>query len=312
MEAETFFHLPTEEIAQMVRAAGPQVCGFPINGTRRWFMMEYEPRANDPEERYVTAMCQSHVALYRMLFNHGIDTILAPVFGPDLLERGGEYTEMAVHGLARLAEHPAFLSFYDRYQVRVGFYGDYRKFLLPTPYAYLCDLFDGITEQTRTHSQHRLLYGVCAHDPVQTVSELSVQHYQASGHAPDKSILIQLYYGMDVSPLSLFIGFDKFCVFDMPLITTGNEDLYFTVSPSLYLTERQLREILYDHLFTRRVEETDYSDLTRDDAELMRRFYHANRGRTLGIGAQQPHGRYWYPLPQVQLPAEFLEPVMQD
>ncbi len=28
-----FLDLPTEEIAGLVRASGPQVCGFPINGT---------------------------------------------------------------------------------------------------------------------------------------------------------------------------------------------------------------------------------------------------------------------------------------
>ncbi len=40
-----------------------------------------------------------------------------------------------------------------------------------------------------------------------------------------------LYYGEYVAPVDLFVGFDKFCTFDMPLIATGDEDLYFHGQP---------------------------------------------------------------------------------
>jgi hypothetical protein len=90
----------------------------------------------------------------------------------------------------------------------------------------------------------------------------------------------------------------------MPLVATGNEDLYFTVSPSPYLNARQLRDILYDHLFARRMPESDYSDVGPKDWELMRSFYQANLESTLGVGARYKRGEFWYPLPQVKLPAE--------
>jgi len=309
LNLESFVNLPITEVARLVQAAGPIVCAFPINGTRRWFMLEYDPQAaDDPAESYLDTMSEMHVSLYRMLFAHGIDTLLAPVFGPDLMERGDEYTEMAVRGLARLANHATFLNFYSKYGVRVGFYGDYRKALAGTPYTFLGELFDEITEQTQANERHRILFGVCANDPVETISELTVRYYVDHGCIPDKQALIRQYYSMDVPLLSMFIGFDKFCVFDTPLITTGNEDLYFTISPSLYLTERQLREMLYDHLYTRRLGETDYSQLTSDDVQAMRNFYRANQGKTLGVGAIQPRGGYWYPLAQVELPVDSLEP----
>ncbi len=308
MNLDTFLSLPTPEITCLVRDAGPIVCAFPINGTRRWFMLEYEPQSgDDPKSAYLYTMSETHVALYRMLFAHGIDTLLAPVFGPDLMERGDEYTEMAVEGLARLGNHPIFLNFYKEYGVRVSFYGDYRKAFANTPYAYVCKLFDDITAHTRDNDRHHLLFGVCANDAVEAIAELTIQHYVEHGRAPDKQTLIQRYYGVEVPPLNFFIGFDKFCVFDTPLLTTGNEDLYFTVSPSLYLTERQFREMLFDHLYARRMEETDYSDLTPDDIEAMRDFYRANQGKTLGVGAIQLRGGYWYPLPQVELPTPVFE-----
>ena len=110
-----------------------------------------------------------------------------------------------------------------------------------------------------------------------------------------------MYYGEYVEPVDLFVGFDKFCLFDMPLVTTGNEDLYFTISPSPYLSKRQLRDILYDHLYSRRDGEPDYAAMEPDDWSWMKSFYTANLDRTLGVGIK--HGRTWYPLPQVELPA---------
>jgi tuberculosinol/isotuberculosinol synthase len=313
LDVTTFVNLPTREVARLVRADGPKVCAFPINGTRRWFLLE-NPVAADDDWRasYLNTMSETHITLYGMLFDHGIDTLLAPVFGPDLIARGDTYTDMAMRGLERLATHPTFLNFYDEYGVRVGFYGDYRRVLASTSYTYLGDLFDEITDKTAAHNRHRILFGVCANDAVESVAEITVRHYLDTGRAPNRQALIFQYYGMDVPPLSFFIGFDKFSVFDTPLLTSGNEDLYFTVSPSLYLTEQQLREILYDHLYTRRMEETDYSSLKTEDVETIRAFYRVNRGKTLGVGAIHARGGFWYPLPQVELSTETLEPAAQS
>jgi tuberculosinol/isotuberculosinol synthase len=309
LEADAFHSLPTAEVAQIVRAQGPKVAVFPINGTRRWFLLEHARQSSEEDltARYIAVSERRHIELYRLFFDHGIDTLLTPIFGPDLLERGDGYMQMAVDGLARLTSDPVFLDFYREYGVRVRFYGDHRKFLAPTPYAYLSDLFDRATERTLPHDQHRLFFGVFAHDAVETTCELAVRHYVEHGSAPDKHTLIEMYYGEYVPPVDIFIGFDKFCVFDMPLIATGNEDLYFTVSPSPYLTEQQLRDVLYDHLFSRCGSEPDYGSLEAEEWAAMRAFYRANLGKTCGIGARRGQAGYWYPLPQVETPYEFAE-----
>ena len=303
MDTKTFRNLQVSEVARIMRSDGPKVCVFPINGTRRWFMLEH---AVPPDEDYAAVYCSvaadRHLDLYRLLFEHGIDTLLTPIFGPDLLARGEAYGKMAIEGLALLATHPAFLEFYQAYQVRVRFYGDYRRFLDSTPYAYLVDLLDEVTVQTAAHDRHRLFFGVCAHDATETIAGLAVRYHTKHGQVPDKRTLVELYYGEYVEPADLFIGFDKFCVFDMPLLATGDEDLYFTVSPSPYLSERQLRAILYDHLFTRRGEEQDYSILGHDGRQWMKDFYGRNREKTLGVGLKK--GEIWYPLPQVELPSD--------
>jgi halimadienyl-diphosphate synthase len=304
MDEKTFRILETERVAELTRQKGPKVCVFPINGTRRWFLLEHPSPNGSFESRYFELAGQRHIELYKLLFDHGIETLLTPIFGKDLLNRGAAYVEVAARGLEHIATGERFLDFYDSYDVRVRFYGDYRKHFADTTHAYLCDLFDELTERTHDHMGCRLFLGVFADDPAETIAELSVEYARARGGPPDKETLIALYYGEPVPPVDIFIGFDKFAAFDMPLIASGTEDLYFTVTPSLYLDEEQLRGILYDHMYTRREDETDYADLTAADWQAMRRFYEVNRGKTLGVGARYQPGNFWYPLPQVKIPGE--------
>lgn len=303
MDLETFRGLPTEEVARLVRDAGPKVCAFPVNGSRRWFMLEHPPeRVEILTSTYLDAMTWRQIELYQLLFDHGLDTLLSPLLGQDLMKRGEDYIHMAAEGLARLVTHPDFLDFYQAYEVRVRFYGGYRKFLGSTPYAYLCDLFDKAMAQTILHNRHRLFFGLFAHDATETVAEIAVRFYQEHGHPPHKCQIVEAYYGEHVEPVSIFIGFSKCRAYFMPLLTTGTEDLYFTVSPSPYLTERQLRDILYDHLYARRGG-PDYTAMGPGDWGLMREFYWANLENTLGVGTKR--GGVWFPLPQVKLPAAF-------
>ncbi len=306
MDIQTFQNLPRTQIAQLVQSSGPRVCVFPINGTRRWFMLE-QPAAQDQDfaSAYIDVITRRHIALYQLFFEHGLDTLLTPCFGPDLIERGPEYMQMAAEGLARLVRHTDFLAFYQAQGVRVRFYGDYRRYFDATPYAYLSDMFDELTAQTAAHERYRLFFGLFAHDASERIGELAIRHHAQHGCPPDKRALVELYYGEYVGPANLFIGFDRFSAFDMPLIATGNEDLYFTVSPSPYMTERQLRDILYDHLYARHADEPEYEEMTPQDWAMMRDFYHANRECTLGVGKRQGQDGFWYPLPQVKLPDSF-------
>lgn len=306
MEIEKFLKLTTPEVAELVQSNGPHVCVFPINGTRRWFLLEYPPHtweAGDFLTAYLRASVERQVELFHLFFDHGIHTLMMPLFGPDLLERGGAYLAMVAAALRQLVEDPIFVNFYRAYGVRVLFYGDYRKYLKGTPYAQLGDLFDQIARDTAQNRRSRLLFGVFGQDATETVAELSILYFLEHGQAPDKRKLVELYYGEEVAPVDLFIGFDRFSAFDMPLVATGSEDLYFTVSPSPYLSERQLRCILYDQLYARRAVEPDYESLPVEAVERMRSFYHLNQDLTQGVGILRDG--FWYPLPQVTLPPGF-------
>lgn len=305
-DVEEFMNLPTEEVARLVREAGPKVCVFPINGTRRWFILEHPDQAEAGFlEAYLRETWRRQTELYRLLFDHGIETLLTPVFGPDLLERGEAYQQLLKPGLLWCAQDAELLAFYDAYDVRVRVYGDTRRYLAGTPYAAALEAYEELARRTAAHESYRLFFGVCAHDASETVAEFGAQFYQTHGRPPSRAEIVEAYYGEALGPVDLFIGFDRPAAFDMPLVATGSEDLYFTVSPSPYLDARTLRRILYDHLYTRRVDESTYDRLSEEDWSWMRAFYQANRGQVLGVGTRR--GNVWYPLPQVTVPADVTE-----
>lgn len=293
---EEFLALPLEQVAELVRGAGPKSAVFPINGTRRWFALEHPDamRAKDPLGAYMDISQKRHIELYRLFFDHGVDTLLTPIFGSELFRRGDDYVRrIGMDGLARLTEHPDFLQFYDENDVRVRFYGDYRRELTGTEFAPLVEKFDSVAHRTHDHKRARLFFGVFASDLTETCADLAARFFQKQARVPTRSEMVEMVYGEYVNPVNFFIGFDKLSAFDYPLLASGEEDLYFTIAPSLYLSEKQLREILYDHLFTRRAEEPSYEELTREDWIWMRNFYKANQERTIGLG--ELRAGLWFP-----------------
>ena len=283
---EGFLQLPNAEVAALVRATGQKVCVFPVNGTRRWFMLEHADKIGDDFlAGYMDESIKNHVQLCSMLFDHGIDTILAPVFGRELMRRGDEYTKrVGMDGLVRTATDRNYLDFFAQYDVRVRFYGDYRDVLTGTPYEYALKSMYEVSEATKHNSRFRLFFGVFADESLETIARFAVEHYLAQGAVPDRQTLIRKYYGEDLPSVSIFIGFDKFSAFDMPLLSSGAEDFYFSVSPSPYMTERQLRTILHDHIYTRRVPEPDYTTLSTDELDWLRSYYRAHQDHAFGVG----------------------------
>lgn len=293
---ETFLSLPTHEVAQLARAAGPQVCVIPINNTRRWFAMEYgDQEFDDPIAAYMEISGREHLRVYKLLFEHGIDTILTPVFGAELFRRGDEYMQkIGADGLERLATHPDFQAFYDENEVRVRFYGEHRKYLRETPYSGLSDLFDQATQRTLHHQKRRLFWGAFATLAAEAVAEFAVEYHAQYGKIPSRREIVEMYYGEYVDFASLYISSDKFWVFDYPLLSSGEEDLYFMTAPVLYLAETQLRHILYDHLFARSIDHPDYTEMSAQSLQYMKQFYSDHRHKTLGIGKLVD--QVWYPI----------------
>lgn len=288
---ERFLQLPTEEVAELVKASGTKVCVFPFNGTRRWFLLEHSNELQQQGETYVETTIQGYVRVYKMLFEHGIETVLAPVFGKEILTRGEKYMTLIGDSMKLLAQHPQFTSLYKDYQVRVRFYGDFRK-ELQEQYQHITQAFDAVTAQTLQNDKHKLLYGVFATDAAQVVAELSIEYFHRHNRIPTRDELVKMYYGEALEKADLFIGFEKFAAFDYPLLQWGNESLYFTVAPSLYITQTLLRKILHDHMYQRPTVELDYDLLTDEERDTLRNYYRRRRDDAHGVG-QMVDG-IWY------------------
>lgn len=277
---EEFLALPVEEVARLVRAAGPQVCVFPINGTRRWYALEH---GDESSAGYVQTAALEYIRLFVLLFEHGIDNILSPLFGSELLRRGEQYVAEALGG-ADILESTEFLNFYQTWQVKAQFYGDYQQALSNTPYASLLALIDRVVRKTAHHHSRRLFFGMFANDATETVARLAVEFYQQTGKIPDRRTLVEAYYGYDLPPATLFIGFQPPSVFDYPLLGLGEESLYFTVAPTVYMTEDTLRYILYDYIYMRRSPEPDWFGLSSTERQRLREYYLTHRNDVLGLG----------------------------
>ena len=294
---QEFLELSTQEISQLVKSNGSKVVVFPINGTRRWFMLEYgDQKFDNPIEAYTDIVIKRHIELYKLFFDHGIETLITPIIGSEVLETRDDYMEkIGAEGLAGIATRDDFLTFYEQKNVRVRFYGDYRNALEGSAYGNIVTLFDGLTQKTKQHQRARLFFGVFADERKadEENAKFAIEYFKQKGETPTRNMMVEDYYGEYVEKADIFIGFDRLSVFDYPFLGWGGEDLYFTVTPSLYMDEKQLRSILYDHLYTRRVEEPDYLSLKPETLNELKTFYKTKQDVVLGIGTL--HSNIWLP-----------------
>jgi hypothetical protein len=277
---------PTERVSRWIFAQPePVVMGWPFNGTRRWYVA-YR-RQNPGAKDYLKVLIRRQAKLHRMIFAHGVGVILAPSFGAETLKRGEAYTQYALGGLAQLPDDEVYQALIDS-GVRIRFYGDYREALTLAGLRSALETCEALTDATASGEGPLLLIGLFADDAYPTIARLSVEFAEREGRPPGRAELIEAYYGLPVPDLSLYVGFAQLEMFDVPLLTTGLEHLYATLGPSPDLTERQLREILYDHLVTRRAAPVNYDALSPEAQLELAEYAERCKGDTLGIGRIDP------------------------
>jgi hypothetical protein len=283
----------TQRVARWVSTQPePVVMGWPYNGTRRWYVAH---RLRNPDaDDYLGILIRRQAELHRLIFAHGVSVILAPSFGDETLKRGEAYTSYALGGLARLPEDEVYQALVDS-GVRIRFYGDYERALTAAGFHAALEACLALNNANTAEDGPLLLIGLFADDPFPTIARLSVEFAGREGRPPDRAELIEAYYGLSVPNLSLYVGFAQPEMFDVPLLTTGLEHLYVTLNPSPDLTTRQLREILYDHLVTRRAAPVDYSTLSPEARLELAEYTERCKGDTLGIGRIDPLTGLWRP-----------------
>jgi tuberculosinol/isotuberculosinol synthase len=286
---DEFLQLPTEQVAGLIRGL---TVGFPIDGTRRWFLLHY-PQVWDVNE-YKALTGKRYVEEFAMLFDHGVETILVPAFGSELMGRGEEYVSDMMEGLARLAQHPTFADFYRDYNVRVRFYGDWRRQVRGLPGAdELTAALDNCVA-TRNTGSRRLFYALWADDILMSVvNDLARARGEHEQLDLTREAIVTRYYGEYVKPTDIYIGFGRPTVFDVPMLVTSQTDLYYTVVPSLDVDARLFRMMAWDH-FVGRWTQQEWDGLTEQDFKALKTFYEVNHDTVLGLGEVDPLTGIWH------------------
>jgi hypothetical protein len=283
-----FLQLPTAQVAQMIKGL---TVGFPIDGTRRWVLL-HDPRVWDTGE-YKDLATEQYVKELAMLFDHGVETILIPAFGGELLGRGERYIRGMMEGMIRPAQHPLFAAFYREYNVRVRFYGDWRRQISNLPGAdEVTTALEGCAATQHT-GPRRIFYGLWADDILASVVDDLARSKRESVEFTREAIVAR-YYGEYVKPTDIYIGFGRPCVYDVPMLVTSQTDLYYMVVPSLDLDARLFRMMVWDHLVGRWTQQ-EWGHLTKADFAALRDFYEAHHNYVLGLGEVDAATGVWFP-----------------
>jgi hypothetical protein len=245
---QEWFELDNQEIAWIV-AQNVSTAAIYLNGTRRWFLSQ----SKDWSE-YGRIIGKAHRELSQMFFDHGIKTLLQPLLGYDLLQRGQEYVTVAVeHGLIELAA-PEYRHWYRQNEIKVNFYGNWSATLNKLGLSKLVKVLEGIIEETGQNIKHDLLFGIFADEGLDRIVKLAK-------NVEREQELIKLYYGQIVSPVDLVVGSGQPVIWDLPLLDINRANLYFIQAPTYCLTKEKLRQILYDHLYQRVNDDGLYGEL---------------------------------------------------
>lgn len=239
-----------------------------INGTRRWFRSQCEDWQN-----YGKLVEEAHRRVSQLCYEHGINTLIQPVLGYDLLTRGAGYLRMAVEALGSLVADD-YRRWFVENEIQVCFYGNWRSALAETGHREIVGELSRLMKFTRTHGKRRLFIGLFADEGLKRIVDLA--HCTC-----DDGEFLRAYYGAAVGPVNIVIGSGQPAIWDIPLLDINKANLYFMQAPTYFLAEARLREILHDHLYRRRNDDELQEDLDLDDW---------SDYAILGLGEDTPRG----------------------
>jgi len=223
-----------------------------VNGTRRWFQSHTQDW-----QFYERRSGEAHRRISQLCYEHGVKTLIQPLQGYDLLGRGPEHFRMAAEAVASLAGD-VYRSWFAKEEIQVCLYGNWKAAFRERGFTATVEKLSRLTQETRSFARHRLLIGLFADEGLDRIAAIARE-------APDGRQLVRAYYGVDVGPVNLVIGSGQPTIWDIPLLDINKASLYFLQAPTFFMTEENLRKILFDHLYERRNDDEVKEDLTAAD-----------------------------------------------
>jgi hypothetical protein len=115
---------------------------------------------------------------------------------------------------------------------RVGGSGGGLDGLGPAEYRPTIEAYERTKAATAGVDGSLVLLGLFADSPHETIARLTVDLLQKDCRVPDQRALIEAYNGVPVPDPRFYVGCEQPQLFDLPLLATGREDLYYTLNPT--------------------------------------------------------------------------------
>lgn len=294
MDRAHFLTLSEREVAVQLQQRTEPCWAIAMGGTRRAYIAE-GGSLDRPQDAaaYLDWVEAAHCALLDQVFRLGVQTIISVVRLP--ADRGPSYDALVRVGLDRLARAEPRRELYQRHQLCVAVGGDLDR--LGTELAapgLIAELRD-LAATTASAAGPRLIYLFRSGWIDAAVEEARLGFVVGTrlGRAPTLAELIDAYYGMQVAPLTLYLGSGRPQLADLrPPLLGGAEDLYWAQTPLTRLQPQDWRHIIFDHLWSRRTDSAREYTLNATSRAALAAALAARDGQILGVGTQHPLG-FW-------------------
>jgi hypothetical protein len=274
--------LSREELAAQV--APYRLAGLvSLDGTRRWTYL-HDAESRTDWKHYVAVLATATLALIERCFAVGLETVIIPALYPPNFERGEEWlrASLGIYGLGRLVDEEHQES-YRRWDVRARIGGTWRA-AEPWAVSALGALNQQLTVLTPTGG--RLLIWEC------DAGDLFEATLQVAAKVGPNREAVRAYFHPDgPEQVHFWVTGGRPRIFNfVPPALLQHTDIYVVTNLPLDLSEAQLRAILYDHLFQRRVAPEDNMAYSDELLSAYRDWYLERPGRIVGLGELAPGG----------------------
>jgi hypothetical protein len=273
----TFLDATDAEVA----AIAPATAVYALGGTRRRAAMEGIPL----DETYIDHSRPQMVDNIAIFFRHGIRHLIVPCLGPRQLAEVAPYGERIIDWSIRALAGPEMLEDYRRLGWRA-------RMIVTSPIPALHAAAERLRQEPSDPRFPTIWYYFVA-DDTDPWAELfaAVQRTGARTYAE----ALRAVYGEEVPPATLFVGFGKpvtGTTLVPPLLCAPNMQCYWMQRAGLRLTDRMLRDILYDYAYTRQTWRADRRFRYEQSAEQQTVW---ETTQILGVGSAK--NGFWYPEP---------------
>jgi len=287
-----FLNLPADEVKHIVQKhEKPKTGIFVADGTRRLVMCQnrFSPTSDDFYKEYTKVFVDSLMKSLKIFFEHGLQNLFFPLFGPSLLLRKNKFQTITIPtAYQKIFLSDEWLNFYRENGIRLKAYGDLSQLnKIDTLHLNMADGIKNTIEATASNDKHTLYFGFMSENtPCMEMPEMIINFYKSHQRPPDYREMLETYYGEPIRKADFVIFSDKLSHRALPpFISTRKSKIYYLPVPGyLGFNERNYRRMLYDLLFVQPVDSIpEYAAEELNNIESLRDYYATHQDTIVGV-----------------------------